>query len=141
VTTLRKFFEANKEDTINRYLKEFFLPESERGTVTFEVCKEFVRKLVLQQGIFPARDALIRKLINGAELELLCFGSEVEAAHFENLILNDVRERMNAEAEEAKSQAAAAAGALEQGGAPEPGEAPEQGGAQEQSGAPEQSGE
>lgn len=113
---LREFFEANEEETINRYLKEYYLPESERGKLTFEDCKEFVRERKLQHEMFPARDALIRKLINNAELELLCFASAEEAEDFEDLILNKVRDQMNAEAEEAQSQAAAA-GALEQGGA------------------------
>jgi len=102
---LRKFWDENKADTIDRYIKKYFLPDSERDKLTFEDCKDFVRERVLQREMFPKSDALFKRLFNDSTLELLCFSSDEEANHFENLILYNLQEQIKAEAEEAQQQA------------------------------------
>jgi len=103
---LRSYFDANKDDTLRRYFKDFYMPESERDKVTFEDVKDYVRDLKLQKETFPVRTEKIRELINSATLEMQCFDSRELNEHYEDLILNDVREQMNINAEAAKQQAA-----------------------------------
>lgn len=105
---LQKFWDENKADTIDRYIKKYFLPDSEREKLTFEDCKDFVRERLLQREMFPKSDALFKRLFNEATLELLCFSSEEEADHFENLILYDLQEQIKEQAEEAQKQQGAA---------------------------------
>jgi hypothetical protein len=109
---LREFWDENQEDTVSRYMDRYFLPESERESLTFEDCKEFVRERVLQRELFPKSDALFKRLFYDATLELLCFASDEEADHYEDLILYDVQEQLKAEAEEAQKHQESAAGQL-----------------------------
>lgn len=109
---LKQFYDANKEDTLKRYFKKYYMPEAERDKVTFDDVKDFVRDLKLQKETFPVRNEKIREIINNATLKILCFDSKELNEHYEDLILNDVRDRMNEKAEEAKANAAGAAGSV-----------------------------
>ena len=103
---LREFWEEHKEDTIDKYIKEYYLPESERESLTFEDCRDFVYLRVLQHEYFPKADALFKRLFDEAELKLLCFDTEDEAKHHEDLILYDIKRQAEEEAREAQEEAA-----------------------------------
>jgi hypothetical protein len=108
---LREYYDANKEDTLKRYFKDFYMPESERDKVGFDDVKDYVRDLKVQKETFPVRTEKVRELINNASLKILCFDSKELNEHYEDLILNKVREQMNAKAEEAKQAAGGEQGA------------------------------
>ena len=87
---MRKVWTDQEEKVVSEYMKENFLPESERDTVTYEMCHDILFLKVLRIEGVPILGDLQAELIDTATLEMTCMSDE-DAQFYEFLILDSAK--------------------------------------------------